>query len=200
MNLSSWGRPKMKCKRPASTCAALGATIVLVGLLGCGRSAGDGVGQPNVPPAQGPDRTTVAAQPAASAAPLPTGFVLLVVEDKAGRVRISSGQIGEIARLSPLERRAVQGTWQATAAAARAGLYCARLVDPQGRAAAHRCVAPRTTVHLAPRDANSPAAAAELDVVAFAVRLPWPATATGGGWQLMVHTPDGRSASWRPRE
>lgn len=177
----------------------LAVTTLALALAACGPSAGESAGPNGADLPQRVSGASGAVRANPGATPYPTGFVLMVVEDRGGQVRVSSGQIGEIARLSPMERRAVQASWQSASTASRKGVYCARLVDPQGRAAAHRCITPSTAAHLAPRNAASMPADAPLAVVAFALRLPWPATATGGGWQVAVDAPGGRSAAWRPR-
>lgn len=191
----------MIAARRAGIRSRIGPCLLLLGLIccSCGRGPGDNANQAGAPIQQGSVGTPTVVLPTAAAAPYPAGFVLLVIEDRAGQLRVSSGQVGELARLSPRERQAVQRAWLASAPRQRPGVYCAHLLDPLGTATAHRCFAPQTRAHLAPRDGQSGAAEASLDVIAFALRLPWPATATGGDWRLTVGAPDGRSASWRPR-
>ncbi len=128
-------------------------------------------------------------------------FSMLVVEDRGGQLKIKSGHLGLLERLGARERRAVTAAWQQPAQAEiRPGVYCGRLLDPAQRQTAIRCVQPRVAAHLAPRKTGDPAVNAPLATVAFALRLPWPATATGGGWTLEVGAPDGRTATWRPRQ
>ena len=193
MNLANRSRALIGAGEP-SLVLALG----LVALMGaCGPSASTGPARAQTPaPATGASSAEAAIPGAAPG----SAFALVVVEDRGGQLRISAGQVGRLARLSPRELRAVNAAWRAGQVAARPGTYCGRLVDPQGRPAARRCLTPRVTAHLAPRNSGSAAVDAPLSTIAFALRLPWPATATGGGWQLVVEAPDGRNANWRPRE
>jgi hypothetical protein len=125
---------------------------------------------------------------------------MLVVEDRAGQLAVKSGHVGELTRLGPAERQSVMRAWQHMPMTPRGpGVYCGRLLDPSQRQAAVRCVQPRSTAHLAPRKAGDPAVEKPVGTIAFALRLPWPVTATSGGWTLEIGAHDGRTATWRPR-
>jgi len=168
--------------------------------VGCGPKQGN-----EVPGGGAVQSQPVTAQPADSpktaAVDKAQGFALLVVEDRAGQLAVASGHLGQLARLGVKERRGVLAAWQQPAPATRrAGEYCGRLLDSARRQAALRCVRPRNTAHLAPRTAGAPPTDKPLNTVAFSLRLPWPATATGSGWTLEIGAPDGRTATWRPRE